>query len=338
MRYADGREKSAEFLRLAIPLMTQQAAALHPISYAVWYEYVSGVNRSLRDAIDDLRTRECVLDEETTRSLFRSHVADYDEEAAHKVTQDVQQVLDDMADSAKAAGQQASLFGSSLESWQQDMVSRGDDLGLERLLDDTRQMGTAIGLLKARLDESQDEVARLKVEVARAREDALSDQLTGLANRRGFDLALASCIAAKIPDTAGPSLLIADIDHFKRINDSYGHLFGDKVIRAVATVLKDNVKGRDIAARCGGEEFAILLPETSIDGARVVAEKIRATIAACRIKRLDDNSTINNVTVSLGVSCYQGGEAIGEFVARADSALYASKSGGRNRVTLAAAA
>ena len=103
MRYADGREKSAEFLRLAIPLMTQQAAALHPISYAVWYEYVSGVNRSLRDAIDDLRTRECVLDEETTRSLFRSHVADYDEEAAHKVTQDVQQVLDDMADSAKRA-------------------------------------------------------------------------------------------------------------------------------------------------------------------------------------------------------------------------------------------
>ncbi len=338
MRYAEGKEKSGEYLRLALPLMTQQAAALHPISYAVWYEYVSGVNRSLKEAIDELRGRNELLDEEATRNLFRKYVADYDEDTARKMTRDVQIVLDNMADSAAEAGQQAQLFGTSLETWQQDMASKGDDHGLGRLLSDTRQMGTAIGALKTRLDESQQEVARLKVEVARAREDALSDQLTGLANRRGFDLALSSCIADSDNGGVGPSLLITDIDHFKKVNDSYGHLFGDKVIRAVAEILRANVKGRDLAARYGGEEFAILLPETSIEGAEVVAEKIRTTVANCKIRRLNDNSAVNNVTVSLGVSCYRPGETINDFISRADAALYAAKAQGRNRVTLAKAA
>ena len=189
--------------------------------------------------------------------------------------------------------------------------------------------------LRGRLDDSRREIEQLRQEVDKAREDALADGLTGLSNRKGFDKALAACLSAAEPEDEGPSLLITDIDFFKRVNDTYGHLFGDKVIRAVAQILKDNVKGKDTAARYGGEEFVILLPDTPVEGARHLAEKVRATVERCRIKRTDNNQAVANITVSLGVASYREGESANEFMARAESALYDSKNQGRNRVTVA---
>ncbi len=107
------------------------------------------------------------------------------------------------------------------------------------------------------------------------------------------------------------------------------------MIRAIAKILKDNVKGKDTAARYGGEEFVILLPETPLEGARSLAEKIRQMVEASRVKRTDSNETVARVTVSLGVACYRAGESASEFVERADRALYDSKNLGRNRVSLA---
>jgi diguanylate cyclase len=127
---------------------------------------------------------------------------------------------------------------------------------------------------------------------------------------------------------------MCDIDHFKKINDNYGHLFGDKVIRAVAQVLTDNVKGRDTAARYGGEEFIVLLPNTPLEGARALAEKIRSTIEGGRIKKGGGEETAK-VTISLGVSRYAPGESSASFIERADKALYVSKQSGRNQVSLA---
>ncbi len=135
----------------------------------------------------------------------------------------------------------------------------------------------------------------------------------------------------------GPCLLIADIDNFKMVNDAYGHLFGDKVLCSVAKILKANIKGRDMAARYGGEEFVVLLPETTLDGARLLAEKIRATIGRSRIRRAENRQETAQITVSFGVASYCSGETAREFIDRADSALYASKKQGRNRVTVAPA-
>jgi diguanylate cyclase len=339
MKYQDSVEKSAEYLRLALSLMSQQAAALHPVSYAVWYEYVAGGNTALKTAIDMLRRDGARLDEKATHDLFHAHVADLNETVAQRVSQGFQKVMADMSHSATQAGDQAGEFGSALEKWCDGLaaVHPGASLDIDTIVGLTRGMQGSMASIKGRLDESRREIEQLRQEVLKAREDSLADGLTGLVNRRGFDLAIATCLAESTPEENGPSLLITDIDHFKKVNDTYGHLFGDKVIRAVAQILKNNVKGQDTAARYGGEEFVILLPDTPIEGAHRLAEKIRTAVAACRVKRTTDNEAVANITISLGVASFKAGESAADFVARADAALYASKNAGRNRVTLARA-
>jgi diguanylate cyclase len=340
MRYNDSIEQSAEFLRLALPLMSRQAAALNPLSYAIWYEYVAGINPALQARVDELIRDDHVLDDALTTELFRRYVADIDRETAQRVGHDLQKVMIDVSHSAAQAGDKAGEFGTALQAWSAGMAGTNDPsatakIHLTSLLDHTRDMQTSVATLKDRLDDSQREIEELRQEVDRAREAALADGLTGLSNRRGFDMALATCLAALVPGAQSPSLLIADIDHFKHVNDCYGHLFGDKVIRAVAQVLRDNVKGRDTAARYGGEEFIILLPNTPIEGAQALAEQIRVMVERCRIRRLDSHEYIESVTLSLGVACYLPGETAEELLARADKALYASKQNGRNRVSVA---
>ncbi|MBS4096962.1 MAG: diguanylate cyclase [Sulfuricella sp.] len=334
MKYSDSQEKSGEFLRRTIPLMRKQTAAFHPISYAVWYEYVAGINPLLTASLDEMMKTGLVLDEEVTHSLYQKHIAEIDEEVAKRVSSGFQRVLADMSHSAAQAGDQAHKFGAALEQWSGGL---GEDAGVGKLREDTQQMQGAIASLNGRLNQSQQEIERLRQEVSRARQDALADGLTGLTNRKGFDLAMASCLSSIETGVRGPSLLMTDIDFFKKVNDSYGHLFGDKVIRVVAQTLKDNVKGKDLAARYGGEEFVILLPDTPVEGARILAEKLRATVENGRIRRLDSNETIAKVTISLGVAAYRPGESAAEFIERADQALYASKTQGRNRVTVAQA-
>jgi diguanylate cyclase len=128
------------------------------------------------------------------------------------------------------------------------------------------------------------------------------------------------------------SLLLADIDRFKAFNDSHGHQIGDEVLRAVGRVLKDLVKGRDTPARCGGEAFAVILPDTALADALKIAEQIRARLAGCEPRNLETGEGYGRVTLSLGVAQYRLGEPLGELIQRADRALYRAKRAGRNRV------
>jgi diguanylate cyclase len=332
-KYPDSPVRSAEILRLALPQMTRQAAAVNPTSYAVWYEHCSGRNAPLSAEIDRLTTNNAVLDEETTARLYFEHVADIDEQAAHRAAEGFRRVLTEMSDSAKAAGAQTDLFGSSLSRFS-SQVERGevpDPAALKDVLSHTAEMQSAVGQLKGRLDHSQREINELRQEIERARSEALVDALTGLPNRRAFDQRLAQLLAEHGTDAC---LLVTDIDHFKKINDSFGHLFGDTVLRVVAQALKGCMNEPQIAARVGGEEFAVLLPGTEVAVAQQVAEKIRATIAGSRIRRKDSQESIGQVTVSLGVAQRRTGESAEAWYERADQALYASKQGGRNRVTV----
>ena len=339
IRYQETVNQSAEYLRLALPLMSRQAAALHPVSYAVWYEYVAGTNPPLKAAIDELTQDGAVLDEAATADLFRKHIAEIDEKTAQRLRAGFHKVLTDMAQSAANAEDSAEVFGKELAQWSEELgdAEAGSSVadGVDKLLFGTREMQGAIAILKERLDASQNEIEKLRLEVDRAREEAIADSLTGLVNRRGFDLALAACLSTMASAEHGPSLLIADIDHFKQVNDAYGHLFGDKVLCSVARILKANIKGKDTAARYGGEEFVVLLPETSLDDARALAEKIRTTIEASRIRRADNRQEIAQITVSFGVARYARGESAKAFVDRGDHALYVSKNQGRNRVSVA---
>jgi diguanylate cyclase len=131
----------------------------------------------------------------------------------------------------------------------------------------------------------------------------------------------------------GPlSLLIADIDHFKKFNDTFGHQVGDKVLRTVGRSLKDGVKGRDTAARYGGEEFAVILPQTPMSGALAVAEQIRGGLAGRKLVDKRSGDDYGRVTLSIGAAEYRSGESAADLIGRADAALYRAKENGRNRV------
>ena len=115
MKYRDSVERSAEYLRLALPWMSKQSAALHPVSYAVWYEYVSGNNSSLKASIYEQLQSGAVLDEKATYDIFNKHVAGINEQVAQRVSEAFQRVMADMSNSAAQAGDQAGQFGSALE-------------------------------------------------------------------------------------------------------------------------------------------------------------------------------------------------------------------------------
>lgn len=336
MKYQHSKEESAEYLRRALPLMSGQDAAFHPVSYAVWYEYAAGMNARLSEALGELLAQKGKLDEHDIARLYEGHVADISDESARSFASGFQRILGEISQSTGVASQEAGAFNKTLLRMSQGEALRNPD-NFAQLLAGTQSMQASVATLNQRLESSQREIETLRAEITRAREASLTDTLTGLANRRGFDQALADCLACP-PSSApeGPCLLMCDIDHFKKINDTFGHVFGDKVIHAVASVIKQNIKGRDTAARYGGEEFVVLLPETSLQGAQTLAEQIRGAIERGRIKRGKQDETAARITLSLGIARHQPGESPTDFIERADRALYAAKQGGRHRVSLAA--
>jgi diguanylate cyclase len=338
VKYEDSIERSTELLRKALPMMSRQAAALHPVSYAVWYEYMSQANPALRGEVDDLIARHGQLDEASIGALFRRHVAEMDPAAAQRVTDGFQRVLHDMAESAALAGDQTAKYGHSLSRLSDTLDADASPM-VAQVLQNTRDMQGAVAQLKKRLDDSQREIETLRQEVQRARHESMVDALTGRPNRRAFDQRLAQSLAAHIAggQAARPCLVMGDIDHFKRINDSFGHSFGDQVLRAVAQVLQACVSKDAMVARTGGEEFALLLPAAALAEAERLADHARRTVAASRVRRKGSDEVIERVTLSFGVTAWRDGEAAREFIDRADRALYASKSGGRDRVTVLAA-
>ncbi len=338
-RYAQTREQSGELLRIALSLMSRHAAGLHPATYAVWYEYAAGTHPKLKETIDACIAAGKPVDDDTIYALHDALIAGPAEAEAGKLRAEFERMLGELSGHAAAAGEHADAYGTSLNRFGDSLRPNADPQTLKAALDaisrSTSDMRQKTGELQAQLQESAEEIQTLRAELTRARGEAVTDPLTGITNRRGFEQAMQDACAANGDRLTGFSLIMLDIDHFKKCNDSYGHLFGDKVICSVAQVVAKNVKGQDTPARIGGEEFAVLLPDTPLEGARVLAERIRTTVGSGRIKRGNSAEFVGNITVSLGVAQYADGETTEAFMARADKALYASKSGGRNCVTIA---
>jgi diguanylate cyclase len=330
-------ERSAELLRLALPLMSKHGDGFQPVSYAVWYEYVSGGNDALKNDIDATISSGHRLTSDVTFDLYNKHLIDRSEHAVHQARTGLLGVLEKIGDSVAGASVDAGEFNADLRRFHERLADSGsmDTLGGEvgQMLDRTRHMGESLGYLQGEFQRSQDEVQRLAEELSRMRQEVQTDPLTGLSNRRGFDATIHRMHQAVTQGGTTLTLLMLDIDHFKMVNDTYGHLFGDQVIRGVAQAIRSMVKGQDMAARYGGEEFAVLLPDTDSVAGLHVAEQIRSLVERSKIRRFNTAEAVGNITVSIGVTHCRPGETISEFIERADAALYRSKTGGRNRVT-----
>jgi diguanylate cyclase len=339
MHYPDSKDRSAELLRQAIPMMAQHPAPLHPITYAVWYDYLAGRNAGLKAEMDAVNARHVPLGNELVHALYRRHILESAAQAAQKISEDLRAVIEEVGSTAAKTGERVSEFTASLQEKSGRIASLGTpaDLGTEidALLTDSRDTGASLTSLMQRLHSATAELAQLRRQLDEAREQAKLDALTGVANRRGFDEAMQALLHEHKSGDSCPSVMMIDLDHFKQVNDQYGHVFGDTVLKSVAQAIRSCVKGRDLVARYGGEEFAVMLPATALPGAIALAEQIRATIAGARIRRGNTSERIGAITVSVGVSSWKPGESIDALIERADRALYRSKSEGRNRVNSA---
>ncbi len=160
----------------------------------------------------------------------------------------------------------------------------------------------------------------------------MTDALTHALNKRAFAEALPREVGRAQRYKRPLSLVLFDIDHFKKINDTYGHVAGDSVLRQLAGLVRPRIREHDVFARVGGEEFALLLPEVDSNGSRVVAEKVRGAVENARFLIKNESFT---ATISLGCATLEGtGVAPENLYDRADKALYAAKQGGRNRVVV----
>lgn len=328
------RQLTAERLRLTLPLMTRHAFDYSPQSYALWFTYVSGEHPRLTAALQPVVVAERRLTADETQEMIGmlSDVADLD--ALQRIRNALSEVIEQTADAnAHARETTRNVRASMTETAAQ--LSSDPGAAVARLMVDTGMLDSSLQDLDQRLRHSEAEVAQLRARLDEVRQEARTDALTRLLNRRAFDEALGEQIRTSHPTARPLSLVMIDADHFKRINDELGHLFGDRVLGSIAEVLRKNVKGRDVLARFGGEEFVALLPDTAIEGAAQLAEQLRAAVQGIRIRRSDTQAVVGNITVSCGVAQLRAGETGAELIDRADAALYEAKRSGRNRVSVA---
>ena len=181
--------------------------------------------------------------------------------------------------------------------------------------------------LQQDLIEAKEEIQRQRELMTSCLHDSRTDPLTNIANRRGLDHELTRIFSQRRRSGATFSILIIDIDYFKRVNDRYGHLVGDQLLKNFARCLANTFRESDFVARFGGEEFVAILPMTSLEEACRCAERIRSIISACQYKVGDLEI---RMTTSIGVKEVQDNETDAELLQKADKALYAAKNGGRN--------
>ena len=334
----DECERTLAFADVAVGQMKALHQPAYPRNYEVWYAYATGYNPSLNQSINETLSRNggtlsaADIDQIYETYLSPARLTDRLDNVGTQIVDEIDQVMAMI----NAALGSTSQYSESLAHATEGLGSAQDREGLRSLVEGlvraTRDMEEHNTRLETSLKASKHEINQLQTNLEAVRNESLTDPLTSLANRKYFDMALEKFIAQSAASGEPLALLLADIDHFKNFNDTYGHLTGDQVLRLVAMALKQNVKGQDIAARYGGEEFAIILPNTTLRSALTVADHVRRAVMTKELMKRSTGEHLGRITVSVGAATLHEDESAPSLIERADNALYAAKHYGRNRV------
>lgn len=333
----DEHERTLAIAEIALGQIRSLAQTASPRNFEIWYHYATGYNPNLNQTINDTLAKNGTLSEADLDLIYKKHIAptrasDHLGTLGPRVLDEIKQV---MATIDTATGS-ATTYSLRLADARKELERASDEDAIravvEHLVKGTEEMARSNRRLEARLAASRQEIEELHQDLKTARTESLTDPLTTLSNRKFFDMALAKAIAEARESNEPLSLLIVDIDRFKSFNDKYGHLTGDQVLRLVALSMKQNVKGQDIAARYGGDEFVIALPNTALQPAIVVADHIRRAVISKELVKRSSGERLGRVTISIGVAMLCAQDTSQTLIERADGCLYAAKHRGRNHV------
>jgi diguanylate cyclase len=332
--YLNGAEQVGSQAEAAMASMQAHGVRPTPSNFSVWYAYHSGQHSDLTRTIDVLLSNHCSIDDQALDELHGKFFGPpVSERALCDKSVRAKDALKNVLDLVEKAKSDADGIGDFSAQFLANVKCLAELI--DSLVEETSRIAGRGERVGHDLKQSSAKIDALERTLEDLRREATTDSLTGIANRRCFDMALQTMSGDAMNSGDDLSLLLIDIDHFKNVNDTWGHATGDAVIQLVAATLAQSVKGQDCVARYGGEEFAVILPATSIDAAVRVAENVRTALSRRLFVPRDGEETICAVTASIGVACYEPGEPLAQWIERTDAALYQAKKTGRDRVVSA---
>lgn len=328
--------ESLKNLKKVIPLMGKYSVPVTPINYAVWYTYVTESNSEVTKRLNKAINESKLIARTETQNIYNDCIEQKHTIDSEKVRRHLEAMLLEIASNFEDTINNTQDFSKIIDEHLNRFERQGDpNLTMKEAMLLIQKLITGSDLIKkttktfiTQLEKTRQQITTLQNELHKARSEAIHDALTGLFNRRAFELESAELNEQKMPY----SIVMFDIDHFKNVNDSYGHSFGDLVVKAVAqTALKTFPKSCHVY-RLGGDEFVVILKNTTIGPAVRLANSCRQNTMRINIRTIHNNEVVSSIRTSFGVAQWNGRTSFAETLERADQMLYKAKAQGRNRV------
>jgi len=336
-RTASDYDEAARLADAALDHARRYRCPPQPRAFEVWYTYAAGQDDALRTRVDQALINSRVVDLDTIEAIYEDHFLQ------KRLSRGISRIGDELDSGLQEAigvireglgSNRAYLASLEKARGQIAKTSRNHDAKrvVMQLLEISHDHAAQTESVGNELMRAREQVEELQRELHKLRDRAYLDHLTQIPNRRHMDEVLEREIQLARRSGEPLSFALADIDHFKNLNDAHGHAVGDAVLKHFAMLMRDTIKGQDTPARFGGEEFAIIFPRTSVFGASQAADNIRRLLHTTDFILSRDRRSIGQVTVSFGVTQLLGSDNQSDLINRADGLLYRAKRLGRNRV------
>lgn len=329
MPFEDDYQLTSKFSEHTHDFLSSHLIAPTPVNYSVIYLYISNENEMLSAAIDKKLQQGKSITADFIADLFKRYVS-FTQQVENTVLAPFEKTLSKTLEQISKQVSHEDKAVNNLEKLDKILAQTKNNTSIDNIvsylfntINNTKARHEA---LSQKLTTTQQEINQLKDKLASSREEALVDSLTGLLNRRGCDEKLQNLDHA---DTH--SSLAIDIDHFKKVNDTFGHFIGDNVIQRIAKTIQNHIGEQDLAVRFGGEEFVVVMANTPIAEAKNIAEKIRISVSKMTLKQRDTNTYLPSISVSIGIAQNDNISEWTTLFEQADNALYQAKNSGRNR-------
>ena len=322
------------YAHLALGRMRSLRAPCDPRSYAAWFTYATRCSPSHNRLVNQAIAHQGGITAAEIETIYGYAASDRIAEGSEHVTAGAIDEIGQVMATLDAAVGTVATYRDDLARLVRELDGLHDRQRLsvivDTLLQATRSQEATNEAFMAALKASRQDVGQSREKAETLRNDTVTDALTGLANRKCFERELDRCIADSGRESESLCLLLMDIDRLDKINGTFGHMAGDQVLRVVSHSLKQHVQQNDVAARIGGEEFAVLLPKIPLRSALTVGDHIRCRVMAMQFIKRSTGESMGRVTISGGIARYRRGETPWALMERADHCLTAAKRHGRN--------